>query len=135
MSLASASSVPPAVAVEDTAVAVLPLLVEGDEGFLESVLEKLCLMSEEGAIKEGKAKGNSIFKLGTLKQIAKKRGLIIGLPKPEMIVALRGAVARAAEVKDIEASKRDGTYTMTCKHYHLPSDKGRSVTCRQFSNY
>jgi hypothetical protein len=34
MSLASASSVPPAVAVEDTAVAVLPLLVEGDEGFL-----------------------------------------------------------------------------------------------------
>jgi hypothetical protein len=56
-------------------------------------------MSEEGAIKEGKAKGNSIFKLGTLKQIAKKRGLIIGLPKPKMIVALRGAVARAAELK------------------------------------
>jgi hypothetical protein len=67
-------------------------------------------MSEEGAIKEGKAKGNSISKLGTLKQIAKKRGLIIGLQKPEMIVALRGAVARAAELK-VSKRRREMEHT------------------------
>jgi hypothetical protein len=74
-------------------------------------------MSDEGAIKEGISKGNSIFKLDTLKQIAKKTGLIIGLPKPEMIVALRSAVARASELKGIEALKRDGTYTMEKNYF------------------
>jgi hypothetical protein len=93
MSLESASPVPPsAVAVENISVAVVPPLVEGDAGFFDYIVEKICALSDEAAIKEGKAKGNSIFKLGTLKQIAKKRGPIIGLPKPEMIAALRNAV-------------------------------------------
>ena len=53
-------------------------LVEFDAGFLDSILDQLCALSDEAAVKEGKAKGNSIFKLSTLKQIAKKMGLIVG---------------------------------------------------------
>ena len=87
-------------------------LVEGDAGFLDSILDQLCALSEEAAVKEGKSKGNSIFKLSTLKQIAKRMGLIVGLAKPDMIVTLRNAMLRATELKVIEASKRDGTYVV-----------------------
>ena len=41
-------------------------LVEGDAGFLDSILDQLCALSDEAAVKEGKAKGNSIFKLTIL---------------------------------------------------------------------
>ena len=53
-------------------------LVEGDAGFLDSILDQVCALSDEAAVKDCKAKGNSIFKLSTLKQIAKKMGLIVG---------------------------------------------------------
>ena len=72
-------------------------LVEGDAGFLDSILDQLCALSDEAAVKEGKAKGNSIFKLSTLKEMAKKMGLIVGIPKPNMIIALRNAMLRATE--------------------------------------
>ena len=88
-------------------------LVEGDAGYLDSILGQLCGLSEEASVKEGKSKGNSIYKLSTLKQIAKKMGLIVGLAKPDMIVTLRSAVLRASELRVIEASKyRDGTYVI-----------------------
>ena len=50
--------------------------------------------------------------LSTLKQIAIKMGLIVGIPKPDMIIALRNAMLRATELKVIEATKRDGTYVV-----------------------
>jgi hypothetical protein len=113
MSAVTSTTIPSiAVASVSNAVAVVTPLVEGDAGFLDFILDQLCALSDEAAVKEGKAKGNSIFKLSTLKQIAKKMGLIVGIPKPDMIIALRSAVLRATELKDIEASKRDGTYTV-----------------------
>lgn len=111
MSVATASLTPSlAVASDSTAVVVASTPVEGDAGFIDSILDQLCALSDEAAVKEGKAKGNSIFKLTTLKLIAKKMGLIVGIPKPEMIVALRNAVSKANELKVIELTKRDGTY-------------------------
>ena len=75
MSAATSSTTPSiAVASEATAVAVVTTLVEGDAGFLDSILDQLSALSDEAAVKEGKAKGNSFFKLTTLKQIAKKNG-------------------------------------------------------------
>ena len=109
MSAATSTIIPSTAVAESTAVAVVTTLVEGDAGFLDSILDQLCALSDEAAVKEGKAKGNSKFKLSTLKQIAKKMGLIVGVPKPDMIIALRSAVLRSTELKAIEASKRDGT--------------------------
>ena len=70
-------------------------LVEGDAGFLDSILDQLCAFSDEAAVKEGKATGNSISKLSTLKQIARKMDFIVGIPKRDMIIALRNAMLRA----------------------------------------
>lgn len=42
----------------------------------------------------------------------KKTGLIVGIPKPDLIIALRNAVLSATKSKVIEASKRDGTYAV-----------------------
>ena len=58
--------------IVSTVMSVATILVEGDDGFLDSILDQLCSLSDEAALKEGKAKGNSIFKLSTLKLIAKK---------------------------------------------------------------
>ena len=93
-------------------------VVEGDAGFLDSILDQLCALSDEAAVKEGKAKGNLFFKLSCLKQIAKKMSLIVGIPKPDMIIALRNAMLRATELKVIEASKRDGTYVVDKNTVH-----------------
>ena len=93
-------------------------LVEDDAGFLDSILDQLCALSDEAAVKEGKTKGNSIFKLSTLKQIAKKMGLIVGIPKPDMIIALTNAMRRATELKVIKASKRDGAYVVDKNTVH-----------------
>ena len=73
MSAATPTTIPSiAAASESTAVAVVTTLVEGDAGFLDYILDQLCALSDEAAVKEGKAKSNSKFKLSTLKQIAKK---------------------------------------------------------------
>ena len=113
MSAAMSTTIPSiAAASESTAVAVVTTLVEGDAGFLDYILDQLCALSDEASIKEGKAKGNSKFKPPNLKQIAKKMGLIVGVPKSDMTIALRSAVLRATELKVIEASKRDGAYTV-----------------------
>ena len=68
MSAATSTTIPSiAVASESTAVAVVTTLVEADAGFLDSILDQLCALSDEAAVKEGKAEGNSFFKLSTLK--------------------------------------------------------------------
>ena len=103
------SAVDASIAAVGTNVASTETLVEGQDGYLDSVLERLCSLSDEAAAKEGKAKGNSIFKLATLKKTAKNLGLVCGQPKPDMILSLRAAVAKSKELKSIEATKREGT--------------------------
>ena len=106
---------PPAFEDASNAAVTTPVgtaLTESDDANLDSVLERLCSLSDEAATKEGKAKGNSIFKLATLKKIAKKLGLVCGQPKPDMISSLRAAASKSKELKVIEANKREGTYTI-----------------------
>jgi hypothetical protein len=104
------TAVDASIAAVGTNVASPETLVEGQDGYLDSVLERLCSLSDEAAAKEGKAKGNSIFKIATLKKIAKNLGLVCGQPKPDIILSLRGAVAKSKELKSIEATKREGAY-------------------------
>lgn len=85
-------------------------IADSDEENLDIILERLCALSDDDALKEGKAKGSSSFKLATLKKIAKKMGLVTGLAKPEMVTALRNAVKKSIELKALEETKRDGTY-------------------------
>ena len=82
-------------------------LIEED---LTAVLTKLCGLSEEESIKEGKLKSSSAFKLSTLKLIAKKRGMVMGSAKPEMIALLRASVAKEKELVSMDEKERNGTY-------------------------
>lgn len=85
-------------------------LKEGEPGYLDQILTRLCALTDDEALKEGKAKGSSSFKLSTLKQIAKNMQLISGLAKPEMIQSLRNSAKTTEVLKNSIASKRDGTY-------------------------
>ena len=106
------TAVDASIAAVGTNVASTETLVECQDGYLDSVLERLCSLSDEAAAKEGKAKGNSIFKLATLKKIAKNLGLVCGQAKPDMILSLRAAVAKSKELKSIEATKREDKNTL-----------------------
>lgn len=106
------TAVDASIAAVGTNVTSTETLVEGQDGYLDSVLERLCSLSDEAAAKEGKAKGNSIFKLATLKKTAKNLGLVCGQPKPDMILSLRAAVAKSKELKSIEATKREDKNTL-----------------------
>lgn len=53
---------------------------------LDMILAKLCALSDEEAAKEGKLKGNSAFKLSSLKLIARKRGMVSGTAKLEKLL-------------------------------------------------
>ena len=60
MSAATSTAIPSiAVASESITVAVVTTLIKGGAGFLDSILDQLCALSDEAAVKEGKAKGNS----------------------------------------------------------------------------
>jgi hypothetical protein len=75
-----------------------------------SLLTKLCSLSEDDAAKVGKLKGSSLFKLSWLKLLAKKRGLVLCLSKPEMITQLRASVKKEDELNEMDAVERNGTY-------------------------
>ena len=93
-------------------------LKEGEPGYLDQILTRLCALTDEEALKEGRAKGSSSFKLATLKQIAKNMQLVSGLAKPEMIQSLRNTAKTAEVLKNALASKRDGTYISDKNTYH-----------------
>ncbi len=46
------------------------ILKEEILGFLNQILRRLCALTDEEAIKEGRAKGSSSFRLAMLRQIA-----------------------------------------------------------------
>ena len=71
-----------------------------------SILTKLCSLTEEDAKKEGKLKGSSLFNLSSLRLIAKKRGLVLCLSKPETITQLRASVKRENELKDLDVKDK-----------------------------
>lgn len=77
---------------------------------LDLILAKLCALSDEEAAKEGKLKANSAFKLSSLKLIARKRGMVTGTAKPEMITLLRASVLKEKELKNMDDTERNGTY-------------------------
>ena len=77
---------------------------------LDEILARLCNLTEEAAVKEGKLKGTSAFKLSSLKKIAKQRGLVVGLAKPDMINRIRENVIKEKVLESIAEKERSGTY-------------------------
>ena len=84
-------------------------LKEGEPGYLDQILIRLCALTDEETVKEGNAKGSSSFKLATLKQIAKNMPLVSGLAEPEMIQSLRKTANTTEVLRNAIAPKRDGT--------------------------
>ena len=81
------------------------------------ILAKLCALSDEEAAKEGKLKGNSAFKLSSLKLIARKRGMVSGTAKPEIITILRAPVLQEKELKKkIWMTRREMVLTNILKY-------------------
>ena len=77
---------------------------------LDEILARLCNLTEEAAVKEGKLKGTSAFKLSSLKKIAKQRGLVVGLAKPDMINRIRENVTKEKVLESVAEKERSGTY-------------------------
>ena len=64
------------------------------------VLTRLCNLTEKEAVKEGKLKGTSAFKLSSLKKIAKQRGMVMGLANPDMIEFLRAVIVPGSRLEE-----------------------------------
>jgi hypothetical protein len=90
-----------------------------DDGYLDSVLQRLRSLSDKAAIKKEKIKEI---------QSSKTLGLVCGQAKPNMISSLRAAKSKSNELKVIEAKKREGTYTCDKKTLFLDYQSGFSLS-------